>query len=83
MASVTLHLSGETERKLRERATHFGQTLEGYLEQLAEQEAATPGWGPMLPEGEFERLLEELSAGPALPHLLADFSRADVYADHD
>jgi predicted DNA-binding antitoxin AbrB/MazE fold protein len=34
-------------------------------------------------DDEFERLLDELASGPTLPHLSADFSRADVYADHD
>jgi len=33
--------------------------------------------------GEFEQLLDELASGPALPPLPADFSRADIYSDHD
>jgi predicted DNA-binding antitoxin AbrB/MazE fold protein len=36
-----------------------------------------------LSDDDFERLLDELASGPALPHLPADFSRADVYSDHD
>jgi hypothetical protein len=32
---------------------------------------------------EFVRLLEELAAGPRLPHLPPDFSREDIYDDHD
>jgi hypothetical protein len=32
---------------------------------------------------EFDRLLDDLSNGPPLPHLPDDFSRADIYADHD
>lgn len=32
---------------------------------------------------EFERLLDELAAGPPGQLLPADFSRADIYADHD
>ena len=35
-----------------------------------------------LSDEEFERLLAELASGPTLPHLPADFSRADVYTDH-
>ena len=31
----------------------------------------------------FESILDELASGPALPPLPADFSRADLYADHD
>ena len=36
-----------------------------------------------LSDDDFERMLDELASGTALPHLPADFSRADVYADHD
>jgi predicted DNA-binding antitoxin AbrB/MazE fold protein len=36
-----------------------------------------------LSDDDFEHLLDELALGPALPHLPADFSRADVYSDHD
>jgi hypothetical protein len=39
MATVTLELPLETERRLREKATHLGQTLETYLKQVAEREA--------------------------------------------
>ncbi len=90
MASVTLHLSPDTEQKLRERASQKGQTLEAYLEQLAQDEvrtgkgtAPTPAAQAPLSDEEFDRLLDELSEGPELPHLPADFSRADIYADHD
>jgi hypothetical protein len=37
--AVTLNLSNETERRLRELATRAGLTLEGYLQSLAEREA--------------------------------------------
>jgi hypothetical protein len=90
MASVTLHLAQDMEQKLREKASRKGQTLEAYLEQLAQEEAqAGNGTAPIataeapLSDEEFDRLLDELSEGPALPHLPADFSRADIYADHD
>jgi Protein of unknown function DUF104 len=36
-----------------------------------------------LSDDDFNRLLDELASGPALPHLPADFSRADAYLDHD
>jgi uncharacterized protein (DUF1778 family) len=86
MSTVTLRLNSETERKLREVAAHLGQTLEAYLEQLAEQNAGiAPAPSPTqeLSDEEFERLLDQLSEGPTLPPLPADFSRADIYADHD
>jgi hypothetical protein len=74
---------------LREKAAQRGETLEGYLEQLARHEAedkdgtggATPRDTPLSDE-EFDLLLDDLSAG-TLPYLSADFCRADLYADHD
>lgn len=35
-----------------------------------------------LPDDEFERMLDEFSIGRGRP-LPADFSRADIYSDHD
>ena len=51
-------------------------------------EAANGAPSPAVPDvalsdEDFNRLLDELASGPALPHLPADFSRADVYLDHD
>jgi hypothetical protein len=90
MVSVLLHLSADTEQMLRTKATRAGLTLEAYLEQLARHDAeATNGNGmapvspPPLSEEEFDKLLDQLSEGPSLPHLPTDFSRSDIYADHD
>jgi len=89
MTSVTLHFRPETEQMLREKASRRAQTLEKYLEQLAEQDAdadASPmDQGQQLTDAEFDRLLDELSAnsGTRLPHLPVDFSRAGIYSDHD
>ena len=38
--TLTLKLSPETEKKLREKAARAGQTLEAYLEQLAAESSA-------------------------------------------
>jgi hypothetical protein len=88
--TVTLQLASDTERRLRERAAETGQTLEAYLQQLIEREADRPSEAGTLDQQsplsdeEFDRLLDELSEGlPPLPPLPADFSRADIYADHD
>jgi hypothetical protein len=90
MTSIVLHLPLDTERKLREKAMQTGQTLEAYLEQLAQHDAENTndtGTGlafpPPLSDEEFDRLLDQLSEGAPLPHLPADFSRSDIYADHD
>ena len=84
MSAITLHLPPDTESALRANAARAGLTVEAYLRRLAERDAA----GATDPTGnlsaaEFDRLLDELAAGPRLPSLPADFSRADVYDGHD
>jgi hypothetical protein len=98
MSTVTVQLAPDTERKLRHQANLAGQSLEAYLERLAEQAvangttAADPGESVKQPRyisdprptgAEFERLLSDLAGGPTLPLLPADFSRADICDDHD
>jgi hypothetical protein len=88
MESVLVHLSPDTERILREKATRSGLTLESYLQRLADREAqagnGTPHPGDDLSPEEFERCLDELSEGlPPLTSLPEDFSRADIYGEHD
>jgi hypothetical protein len=97
MSMITLELPAETEKKLRERASQSGLTVEGYLQLLAER--ATEGTSsdsqgrlepmprfvsePRPTDAEFQRLLNEL-ASPSTGHVLPpDFSRADIYDDHD
>jgi hypothetical protein len=86
--TITLSLAPDAERRLRERASENGQTLEAYLQQLIERETSGAGAAselePLLSLEEFDRLMDEVSEGlPPLPPLPADFSRADIYADHD
>jgi hypothetical protein len=87
MTAVTLHFRPETERKLREKAGCRELTLERYLEHLAERDAEAQALPTeqerQVSDSEFDRLLDELSSGPRLPHLPVDFSRADIYSDHD
>jgi len=91
MSEVVVQLSLDIERKLREKAGRNGQTLEAYLEQLARHDAESPngagtsdlsGTSPLSDE-EFDQALDALSEGRSLPPLPADFSRSDIYADHD
>jgi hypothetical protein len=82
---VTLNLSADTEQALRAKARRTGQTLELYLQRLAEEDAlARSDAAPPPDQAEFERRLEELAEGlPPLPGLPADFSRAAIYAERD
>jgi hypothetical protein len=94
--TLTVHLPDDLERRLRERASRDGRAVEEYVVGLIERDAAGPecglgveapglhpGQAPALSDVEFECLLDELASGPERPHLPADFSRADIYADHD
>jgi hypothetical protein len=69
---------------LKSQAEARGLSLEQYLLLFAEAGDATSGNGADLsPEG-FDQLLDELSEGlPPLPPLPADFSRRDIYSEHD
>jgi hypothetical protein len=85
--TVTVTLSADVARLVEEKAARSGRTLADYLVLLAEREAhganGIPTLPPPLSAEEFDRLLDELATGAPLPQLRADFSRADIYADHD
>ncbi|QEH38801.1 hypothetical protein OJF2_74110 [Aquisphaera giovannonii] len=94
--TLTVHLPDDLERRLRECAARDGRAPEEYVVLLIERDAAgqgggrpvesaglSPGRAASLSDSEFEALLDELAVGPGLPPLPADFSRADLYADHD
>ena len=64
---------------LEAAAKASGLTVERYLEDLVKQDGN--GNLPAFSVADFERELDELACdGPTLPH---DFSRADIYGEHD
>jgi hypothetical protein len=86
MTTISIQLARETTEKLRLKASQMGKSLESYLRDLAEENAKEPpvelAEAPSL--AEFDRWLDELSGGPpALATLPTDFSRADIYLEHD
>jgi hypothetical protein len=88
--AITLNLPPETEKYLREKAAQSGLTLEDYLCALAERDTQSangstkPTTDERVSPEEFDRRLDAVSEGlPALPALPADWSRADLHADHD
>ena len=90
MSRVTIELPSSTEQKLREKASMNGESLEFYLQKLAKKDAfeangtATPAEEEELSLDELDTLLDELAKGtPPLVSLSADFSRKDIYAEHD
>ncbi len=73
---------------LREQAEARGMSLERYLTTLSENGGGNQSHVPSSPHGldtaEFRAWLADLSASmPPLPPIPADFSRADLYQDHD
>ena len=86
---VLLQLPPETERVLKEKAAQAGQTLEAYLEQLAEREArAANGMPapvhkpapPQLTPQQWSAAWRAWAAGHATQPLVADDSRESIYA---
>jgi len=75
--------------KLRRQAAARGISLDRYLTDLAGNGErtgnSTSARSPHdLTQAEFRQWLADLSAGmPQLPPIPADFSRADLYDDHD
>lgn len=78
---ASLDLDDNTVEALRMRAAEAGVSVEELLHRLLASEAAAVGHAPQLSVDQFNQLIEqEASDTPGLP---ADFSRADIYADHD
>jgi hypothetical protein len=68
--------------KLRAQAAARRMPLDAYLEQFVEPDE--PGLNGNFSLEEFDRVLDELAAGPPSgPSLPTDFSRADIYAEHN
>jgi hypothetical protein len=76
-------LKPETIDKLAEKAQAEGLSLDAYLNTLLG--LLNDGTAlSELSEAEFEAVLDEFSRGSEhLPPLPPDFSRADIYSDHD
>jgi hypothetical protein len=77
MVSIQLHDS--VAAALTTQASLRGFSLEEYLSQLAN--GAIVSVAPQLSADELDQQLDELSLD--VPPLPADFSRADIYLDHD
>lgn len=78
---ASLDLDEKMAEYLLARASAQGITVEELIRRLLRQEGDTAISGPRLSSDELDRILdEEATDTPGLP---ADFSRADIYLDHD
>jgi hypothetical protein len=94
MSIVTLELPEETRLKLLEKAARQGQPLEAYIRGVLETEVGLangapagtrPAMSPSQAVEEFDRWLAELEKLPPIPLPAApcDWTREDIYFDHD
>jgi hypothetical protein len=74
---VTIQLDEQTAKELQRQAKTAGVTVAEFVRSLVPSPAAPPR--PSWDELETE-ILALSSSGPSLP---ADFSRADIYGEHD
>jgi len=86
--TVTISLPSETEARLREQAAASGKDLSALFCEAIEEKLAASGntvAADCKSAEDFDKILDEFfAANPErLGALPADFSRADIYADHD
>lgn len=68
MRDVTIQLQAETERRLKEKAEQDGQSLEAFLQQLAEHAAGNGNGSPTsVPEADNDELAERPWRGVFVP----------------
>lgn len=81
--TIQIEVTSGTAQILRANAAALKISLDDYLRRLAETDSlATLASAPLLEE--FDQDMDELAAGlEGLPILPQDFSRADIYSDHD
>jgi hypothetical protein len=81
--SVVLELAPETERILKDNAARGGQTLEAYLEQLAEQDAreisSSQDLRSGVPKGQWVAELRTWAASHRAIEKIVDDSRETIY----
>jgi len=78
---MSLSISPDLERQIAEQARAAGfESAEAYLATIVEHVATHR---IIVSDAEFFQLLESLASDADLPTLPSDFSRADIYLDHD
>jgi hypothetical protein len=78
---MSQHLSPDLARQILNEANDLGVTVEEYLRLIINQRNLQPGI-PEVSLPELDGLFDNLAV-PGLRTLPEDFSRADIYRDHD
>jgi hypothetical protein len=82
-ATTTIEIEQQTAELLREKAEASGLSLDAYLRLLAECGTLSCQSAEMT-TAEIDLVLDEISrGGEGKQSLPADFSREDIYLDHD
>lgn len=77
-----IEIEQDTAERLAEKAKSTGISVDSLLNNLLDTSDLTPRDAVTFEE--FDRILDELAADPEdIPPLPTDFSRADIYLDHD
>ena len=77
-----IEIEQDTAERLAEKAKSTGISVDSLLNNLLDTSDLTARDAVTLEQ--FDRILDELAAGPEnIPALPSDFSRADIYLDHD
>ncbi|MBI3838892.1 MAG: hypothetical protein HY288_13295 [Planctomycetia bacterium] len=80
---MDLSISPDLERLIAEQAVAMGfASPEEFLRALVTRDSAVSAPSE-LSNAEFLQLWDSLASDEEMPSLPADFSRADIYADHD
>lgn len=81
MNPILKDITPETAEQLRTQARAQGLTVNEYLKSILSSGSERP---TQMSLAEIDQILDELAEGSEhLPSLPSDFSRKDIYADHD
>jgi hypothetical protein len=84
--TVTISLPAQTEAELRRQAAQSGKDVSTLIREAIEEKLATVGqFAAPQATGDFDLELDQFFASnpEKIPALPANFSREDIYADHD
>ncbi len=82
MSALLEGITPETAEKLLAESKAQGLSVDDYLKSILPKNG-DEGHSKQISMAEIDSILDELSKGTDAPALPEDFSRADIYSDHD